>query len=119
MISERTSIVECSTSTHRALSLPEQSSQVTWGIIRYAPCSGIAPEDDAAAFDGWYADRRDALAIANDWAARYPQWIVGLVQSDLVWFGDGDFSTVADRPLTHREAGFAARGKHLKHRVPA
>jgi hypothetical protein len=30
------------------------SKEVSWGIIRYAPGSGDFPEDDAAAFDGWY-----------------------------------------------------------------
>ena len=65
----------------------EPSNQKTWGIIRYAPGSGTFPEDDAAAFDGWYGDRQDALAVAQDWVAQHPQWIVGLVQSELclVW----------------------------------
>jgi hypothetical protein len=90
------------------------SSQVTWGIIRYAAGSGAAPEDDAAGFDGWYTDRKVAVSIARDWAARFPSWIVALVRSDLVWFGNGNFATVAARPLTQREVGFAAtRNKHL------
>jgi hypothetical protein len=83
------------------------SDQKTWGIIRYAVGSGAFPQDDAAAFDGWYTDRNDALAVAQDWVARHPQWIVGLVRSDLVWFGDGDFSKIKRRPLTKREHDFA------------
>jgi hypothetical protein len=79
------------------------SDQETWGIIRYAAGSGTRPENDAAAFDGWYSNREDALAVARDWVARNPQWIVALVRSDLVWFGDGDFSKVKHRLLTWRE----------------
>jgi hypothetical protein len=81
----------------------DPSNQKTWGIIRYAPGSGTFPEDDAAAFDGWYSDRQDALAVAQEWAARHPQWIVGLVQTELVWFGDGDFTSIRNRLLTGRE----------------
>jgi hypothetical protein len=79
------------------------SEQVTWGIIRYAGGSGPFPDTDAAAFDGWYADRADAMAVAKDWSERYPQWIVGLVRSDLIWFGNGDFSVLSDTPITYRE----------------
>jgi len=81
----------------------EPSDQKTWGIIRYALGSGAFPEDDAAAFDGWYSDKHDALAVAKDWVERHPQWIVGLVQSELVWFGNGDFTSLGNRPLTGRE----------------
>ena len=81
----------------------EPSNQKTWGIIRYAPGSGTFPEDDAAAFDGWYSDKQDALAVAQDWVAQHPQWIVGLVQSELVWFGNGDLTSIRNRPLTGRE----------------
>ena len=90
--------------------------QKSWAIIRYAANSGGFPDEDAAAFDGWYADRADALAVAEDWAVRYPQWIVGLVTSDTVWFGQGDYGHYKDRPLTAREREFmklviiAARG---------
>jgi hypothetical protein len=82
-------------------------SQKTWGIIRYAANSGLFCDEDAAAFDGWYSDRADALAIAEAWAAEYPQWIVGLVASDQIWFGNGDFASVCERPLTARETNFA------------
>ena len=77
--------------------------QTTWAIIRYAANSGTCPDEDAAAFDGWYSDREDALAVAEDWVNRYPQWIVGLVCSDQVWFGQGDFGSVRERALTARE----------------
>jgi hypothetical protein len=74
----------------------------SWGIVRYAAGSVAFPEDDAAAFDGWYSDREEALAVAQDWIARHPQWIVTLVCSDLIWFGDGDYSR-SKKPLTQRE----------------
>jgi hypothetical protein len=79
-----------------------------WGVIRYAAGSGTLPDQDAAAFNGWYAHRADALAVAERWSTRYPQWIVALVQGDTGWFGDGDFTTVRDQPLTKREALFRA-----------
>jgi hypothetical protein len=90
-------------------------SQVTCGIIRYAAASGLRPDDDAADFDGWYSDREDALAVASDWATRFPDWVVALVRSDQFWFSGGDFTTVAHRPLTWREAGFAAGERGGRH----
>lgn len=69
-------------------------SNMGWGIIKYAPCSGSVPEEDIASFDGWYARREDALAVAEDWAQRFPRWIVALVQADWAHCGDGDFSRV-------------------------
>ncbi len=69
-----------------------------------APGSGIACDEDAAGFDGWYSDRADALAVFEDWRRRFPYWIVALVQQNLAWFGDGDFHAARDRPLTPREA---------------
>jgi hypothetical protein len=89
--------------TTHTIILAAPCSQITWGIIRYAAGSGLLCEDDAAGFDGWYTAREDALAIARRWAARFPQWIVALVRSDQIWFGDGDFGTVRDRALTYRE----------------
>jgi hypothetical protein len=86
---------------------PAPVEQASWGIIRYAAGSGRLPQEDAAAFDGWYTDRAVALEVAADWVRKHPQWIVGLVRSDLLWFGDGDFATVAERPLTVRERKFA------------
>jgi len=55
-----------------------------WGIIRYAPNTGPCPEDDEAAFDGWYADRDDAKAVYRDWCQRFSRskWIVALVKQD-------------------------------------
>jgi hypothetical protein len=87
--------------------LIKPTRQTSWGVIRYACGSGSFPDEDAAAFNGWYSDRADALAEAEHWAARYPQWIVGLVSSDLIWFGNGAFEQVRDRVLTAREARFA------------
>jgi hypothetical protein len=91
----------------------EPSNQVTWGIIRYAAGSGLVPEDDAACFDGWYTDRADALDCAQRWAARHPQWIVALVRSDLVWFGEGDFTVFRHRPITAREKSFTEEAQAL------
>jgi hypothetical protein len=85
--------------------------QDTWGIIRYAPGSGSFPKDDAAAFDGWYADRKEALAVAEEWAREHSYWIVALVRSDQVWFGEGNFTNVQG-PLTKRECEFAARARY-------
>jgi hypothetical protein len=85
--------------------------QESWGIIRYAPGSGRFCDEDAAAFDGWYSDREDALAIAKEWVAERPQWIVALVASNQIWFGNGDFTTVRHRPLTKREAEFVSSQK--------
>jgi hypothetical protein len=45
-----------------------------WGVIRYAAGSGIVPEDDCAAFDGWYMDRTDALAVYLDNVTRTGLW---------------------------------------------
>jgi hypothetical protein len=52
-----------------------------WGIIRYAAGSGLTPEDDCAAFDGWYADREEAVAVYHDMCKRCPHSIVALVQA--------------------------------------
>jgi len=90
--------------------MADMVQQQTWGVIRYAPGSGSFPDDDAAGFDGWYTDRADAFAVARDWVAQYPQWIIGLVRSDLIWFGNGDFSACR-RPLTKREARFHRSGE--------
>jgi hypothetical protein len=49
------------------------------------------------------------MGIANQWAIRYPQWIVALVRSEAVWFGDGDFSAVTNQPLTARERQLTGR----------
>jgi hypothetical protein len=80
-----------------------ESENLGWGIIRYAPGSGSFPEDDAAGFDGWYADKTEAFAVAQDWARRFPDWIVALVYAHKGWDGDKDFSAVRHRALTTRE----------------
>jgi hypothetical protein len=43
------------------------------------------------------------VAVARDWVERHPQWIVALVQTELVWFGNDDFTSIKNRPLTGRE----------------
>ena len=91
---------------HKPIDKPEPVQpvqQTSWGVIRVAVGSGSFTDEDAAAFDSWYAHREHALAVAEEWAKRHPQWIVALVGSDQIWFGDGDFHSVADRPLTRRE----------------
>jgi hypothetical protein len=81
----------------------ERPVRDVWGVIRYAPGSGDFCEDDAAGFDGWYSDPADAQAQADDWAKRFPQWIVAVVKADNVWWGDGDFHVARNSPLTVRE----------------
>jgi hypothetical protein len=73
-----------------------------WGVIRYAPGTGLFPEDDAAAFDGWYVCRDDALAVAEDFVARHPQWTVALVRSERTWFGDRDAAMPIATPQPFR-----------------
>ena len=75
----------------------ERSQQKTRGIIRYAAGSGSAPEDHCAAFDAWYSDRNDALAVYHDWCQRYPHWIVGLVKSDETRFSNSDWTSIGHR----------------------
>jgi hypothetical protein len=65
-----------------------------WGIIRYAAGSGKSPQDDCAAFDGWYSDRNDALAIYRVWCERHPHWIVALVKADEVRFSESAWECV-------------------------
>jgi len=59
-----------------------------WGILRYAPTSGDAPEEDKAAFDGWYVDCADATGIYDEWCRTWGEkgWIVALVQPDKIAF---------------------------------
>lgn len=66
----------------------------SWGIIRYAAGSGAGPEDDCAAFDGWYSDRDDAANVYRWWCERHPHWIVALVSAD-----DIRFSQMTWRPV--------------------
>jgi hypothetical protein len=85
---------------------PQKTKKIHWGIIRYAPGSGLTPEEDAAAFDGWYTHFADAKNTATLWLERHPQWIIAIVRADEVWFGDGDFTSVSNRALTVREVQF-------------
>jgi hypothetical protein len=89
--------------------MTKPAEATSWGIIRYAACSGAIPDEDAAGFDGWYICREDAFAIAEDWHRRFPQWTVALVSSDLTWFGNGDFSRARNIPLTAREKALISR----------
>jgi hypothetical protein len=70
------------------------TNQRTWGIIRYAAGSGMSPEDDCAAFDGWYSDRNEALAVYQDMCKRCPHWIVALVESEEIRFTDSAWEKV-------------------------
>jgi hypothetical protein len=88
--------------------------QETWGIIRYAPMSGLFCDEDASGFDGWYTLRGDALAIAKDWARRFPGWVIGLVSSDQIWFGNSDFSGCRDLPMTERENRFVQTSARMR-----
>ena len=88
-----------------------ETNWLPWGIIRYAPGSGVTPADDAAAFDGWYKDYEDALAVARDWHAEFPGWIVAIVRSDRVFDDQKDFTTIRKRPLTEREQDAFKAGK--------
>jgi hypothetical protein len=80
---------------------------MTWGIIRYAAGSGSTPEDDCAAFDGWYTNRADALTVNDDWCRRHSHWIVALVKSDEVRFSESAWEKVISHkyspicPLKH------------------
>jgi hypothetical protein len=69
-----------------------------WGIVRYAPGSGDRPEQDCAAFDGWYSDQADAASVYADWCKRYPNWIVALVQEHEAVFPDRDWSSLRRQP---------------------
>ena len=51
---------------------------MAYGVIRYLPRSG-APEEDPAAFDGWYSAEAVAQQIASEWRREYPNWIVAIV----------------------------------------
>lgn len=70
------------------ISMPEKNS--SWGVVRYLPGSGSVPEDDKAAFDGWYADRAQAIAILKEWQGRFPHWIIAVVSGDTVYTPEGE-----------------------------
>jgi hypothetical protein len=61
---------------------------LSWGIIRYAPGTGVVPDEDVSRFDGWYSDRADAHDVYVRWCDRYPGWIVALVTYDEGRFED-------------------------------
>jgi hypothetical protein len=88
----------------------KNSEQRAWGIIRYAPGSGLLCSDDAAGFDGWYYSPfftlADITAIAEEWVREHPGWVVAVVSLEQGWFGQGDFSRISRYPLTLRERVF-------------
>jgi hypothetical protein len=75
----------------------EKNKGKGWGVVRYAAGSGCFPEDDCAAFDGWYFDRNDALAVYQAWCERHPYWIVGLVEAHEVRFSDSAWERIVSR----------------------
>jgi hypothetical protein len=88
----------------------QNGEQPAWGIIRYAPGSGLRCGDDAAGFDGWYHGPLFSLAnvaaVAEEWVREHPGWVVAVVSLEQGWFGQGDFSRVSRYPLTLRERVF-------------
>jgi hypothetical protein len=58
-----------------------------WGIVRYAPGTGLFPDEDVASFDGWYSDRALAATVSEDWKRQFPYWTVALVASEDIHFG--------------------------------
>jgi hypothetical protein len=77
--------------------------ECVYGVVRYAPDSGNVPEDDAAAFDGWYAIKAWADAVAKEWVEQYPHWCVAVVRQEWAHITDMDFGRSGDHPLTRRE----------------
>jgi hypothetical protein len=55
-------------------------NQSSWGVVRYLPNSGAVPDEDIAAFDGWYADESEAASIYTEWCREYPTFVVSLIQ---------------------------------------
>jgi hypothetical protein len=56
-----------------------KSDKGAWAVIRYLP--GLDPSEGElpAHFDGWYAHRDAATAVAKDWASQYPEAHVAVV----------------------------------------
>lgn len=55
------------------------SRDLSWGVVRYAPNMGPAPDDDPCVFDGWYSSKHMAKSVYHDWCQRFPGWIVSMV----------------------------------------
>jgi len=91
----------------------KKGDQPAWGIIRYAPGSGLLCGDDAAGFDGWYYSPFFSLdnmkAIAEEWVREHPGWVVAIVSLEQAWFGQGDFAAISRYPLTLRERVFGTK----------
>ena len=88
----------------------KKGDQPAWGIIRYAPGSGLLCGDDDDGFDGWYYSPFFSLdnmkAIAEEWVREHPGWVVAIVSLERAWFGQGDFASISQYPLTLREHVF-------------
>lgn len=74
----------------------KQKSDGGFGVVRYAPGTGVIPEDDVACFDGWYARKAEARDVYADWRRRFPGWVVAIVGADAahMHFGGGDFELI-------------------------
>ena len=68
-----------------------EKSAPSWGVMRKADWSGSTPEEDCCHFDGWYANRHDAVAIYNRWRSKFRGWTIVIVrQDDIRWGKDWD-----------------------------
>jgi hypothetical protein len=56
--------------------------QLAWGVIAYAIGTDRCPEENLAAFNGWYSNRVAAEAALKDMCCRHCDWHVTIVQSD-------------------------------------
>ena len=60
--------------------MPNKSDGGAWAVVRYLPFDANEGELPAH-FDGWYAHRETAVAVAKDWNSQYPEaHVVVLVQ---------------------------------------
>jgi hypothetical protein len=59
--------------------MADKSDKGAWAVIRYLP--GLDPSEGElpAHFDGWYAHRDAATAVAKDSASQYPEAHVAVV----------------------------------------
>ncbi len=82
-----------------------------WGVIRYAPGSRtyVDPDADlAAAFDGWYRNRQDAVDVFEYWCERFKGWTIALIQEVDIQRG-GMFAEVPDARHEAHEEGDDAK----------
>lgn len=64
--------------------------QSGWGVVRYRHFARGMGKGEA--FDCWYADRSDALAVFEAWSELYLDFGVALVQGDVVRYAKTDAS---------------------------